>query len=357
MIRFIYMNETNLSPRQNIILAAINASKGIGRLEIEKKVLNQYPSSKATIARDLNSLARKKLIKVFGKGKSTLYLAFVSNPLIRYVDLEDYFNLEADQRQNVHKTFDFAIFKNLHDLFSEKEIASLGKINKSFTKETSKLQIDIYRKELERFIIELSWKSSRIEGNTYSLLDTETLIKQSIEAKGHPKEEAVMILNHKSAFEIILAQRKEFKKVTLSQITQLHNLLVKGLSISTGIRKEAVGITGTTYRPLDNVWQIREALEKLILAINKSQEPLEKALIASVLISYIQPFTDGNKRTGRMLANAILLAADCYPLSYRSVDETTYKKALLLFYEQHSIIHLKKIFTDQYRFAQETYFK
>lgn len=351
------MNETNLSPRQNIILIIINNSRGIGRLEIEKRVSNLYPSSKPTIARDLSSLIKKKLIKVSGKGKNTLYLPVVSNPLLAYIDLDQYFASEEDQRQNVYKTFDFALFENLCDLLSKKELEDIKRINKSFTKETNKLEKDIYRKELERFVIELSWKSSKIEGNTYSLLDTETLIKQSIEAKGHPKEEAIMILNHKKAFEIILSHKEEFKKITLSQISQLHNFLVKDLSISTGIRKEAVGITGTTYVPLSNTWQIREALEKTIIAINTSPNPLEKALIIIALISYVQPFNDGNKRTGRMLANSILLAYDYYPLSYRSVDETTYKKALLLFYEQHSIIHLKKILIDQYTFALNTYFK
>ncbi len=235
-------------------------------------------------------------------------------------------------------------------------MTSITKVNKSFSEKIQELQKDIYRKELERFVIELSWKSSRIEGNTYTLLDTETLIKQSIEARGHPKEETIMILNHKAAFDTILMHKEEFKKVTLSQITQLHNVLVKGLSITTGLRNEPVGITGTTCRPLDNSWQIKEALEKTVEAVNTSPHPLEKALIAIVFVSYIQPFTDGDKRTGRMLANAILLAQDYYPLSYRSVDETLFKQALILFYEQHSFFHFRKMLLDQYRFALNTYF-
>ncbi|MBI2019656.1 Fic family protein, partial [Candidatus Daviesbacteria bacterium] len=150
---------------------------------------------------------------------------------------------------------------------------------------------------------------------------------------------------------------EEFKNVSFSQLTQLHNVMVKDLSITTGIRSRAVGITGTTYRPLDNSFQIKEALEKTIQAINTSSFPLEKALIAITFISYIQPFTDGNKRTSRMLANAILMAHDYYPLSYRSVDERIFKEALIIFYETHSILHFKKILLDQYQFALDTYFK
>lgn len=351
------MNETNITPRQNLILTLVNQSEGINRAEIEKKVVDKYPSSKPTIARDLSLLVQKKLIKVSGKGRNTIYLPQTSNPLLRYIDPKQYFALEVDQRLGAATSFNFTLFNHLHDLFSEIEVASISKINRNFTKETQKLGKDIYRKELERFIIELSWKSSKIEGNTYSLLDTETLIKQSIEASGHPKEEAIMILNHKVAFETILAHKNEFKKITLSQITQLHNIMVKGLSITTGIRNEPVGITGTIYRPLDNGFQIREALEKVIEVINSTAYPLEKALITIIFTSYIQPFTDGNKRTSRMLANAILLAYGFYPLSYRSVDETTFKEALILFYEQHSIVNFKNILIDQYRFALETYFK
>jgi len=350
------MNETNLTPRQNFILALINQSQAIGRSDVEESLANRYPSSKPTIARDLAMLVRKKLIKVSGKGKSTKYSAFLSNHLLRYIDEKQYFTLEIDQRSGA-TNFDFSLFNHLHDIFSVLEIENLNKINKSFAKESKKLPNDIYKRELERFVIELSWKSSRIEGNTYSLLDTETLIKQSIKAAGHPKEEAIMILNHKAAFEILLTHKDKFKKITMSQITQLHNVLVKDLSITAGIRNEAVGITGTTYRPLDNNFQIREALEKTIAAINTVTFPLEKALIALVFISYIQPFADGNKRTGRMLANAILMAQDYFPLSYRSADGTSFKEALILFYEQHSIIHFKKILVNQYRSALETYFK
>lgn len=357
MIRFIYMNETNITPRQNLILALINQSSGVGRVEIEKKLVDRYPSSKPTIARDLASLVQKKLIKVTGKGKNTLYLPKISNLLLRYVDSSQYFRLEVDERVGAATSFNFTLFEYLQNLFSEQDLANIAKFNKSFTKQTQSLEKDILKKELERFVIELSWKSSRIEGNMYTLLDTETLIKQSIEAKGHPKEEAIMILNHKAAFETILTKRQEFKKISFSQITQLHNVLVKDLSITAGIRNAPVGITGTTYRPLDNSFQIKEAVEKTIKAINSSIFPLEKALIAITFISYIQAFADGNKRTGRMLANAILLAHDFYPLSYRSVDETVFKEALIIFYEQHSIVNFKKLLLDQYRFALETYFK
>lgn len=351
------MNDTKLNFRQKQILELIEKGGTLSRLEVKGKLPDQFQASVPTVARDLSYLLENNFIVVHGKGRSTSYSSTNTSPLLKYFDIDQYFTLEPDQRVDVKKTFDFEIFTKLSGLFKPLEITELKEINKSFAHESEALSKDIYLKEVERFVIELSWKSSKIEGNTYSLLDAETLIKQSIEAQGHPKDEAVMILNHKKAFETILTNKKDYKTLTFTKITQLHNLLVKDLRVTTGIRKQAVGITGTAYRPFDNEWQIREAMEKLISVINKSENPLEKVLITIAMISYIQPFADGNKRTGRMLANAILLANDYYPLSYRSVDETYYKKALVLFYEQGSLYYLKQIIFDQYKFALNTYFK
>jgi len=351
------MNDTNLNSRQKQIIELIEKSGTLSRLEVKEKLPDQFQASIPTIARDLAYLLEEGYIAVHGKGRNTSYSPVNTSPLLKYFDIDQYFILEPDQRIDARKSFDFDIFTKFSDLFTSLEISELNKINKSFSHESETLNKDIYLKEVERFVIELSWKSSKIEGNTYSLLDTETLIKQRVEAQGHPKDEAVMILNHKKAFENILENRKDYKTLTFTKITQLHNFLVKGLSVTAGIRKQAVGITGTTYSPLDNQWQIRDAMEKLIQVINKSKNPLERALITIAMISYIQPFADGNKRTSRMLANAILLANDYYPLSYRSVDETGYKKALVLFYEQGSLYYLKQIILDQYKFALNTYFR
>src|SRR3989344_1168116 len=82
----------------------------------------------------------------------------------------------------------------------------------------------------------------------------------------------------------------------------------------------------------------------------------KKPSLTSTLIAYIQPFADGNKRTARMIANAILLANDYFPLSYRSLDENEYKQALILFYETNNLYHVKRLFLEQYRFTLNTYF-
>lgn len=350
------MSETVLIPRQKAILNILAQKQQITRAGISSYLENNYPVSKPTLARDLKKLIHHKLITANGKGRQTVYKTISSHPLLSPVDLQTYFADEPDQRVQAKKSFDFTIFEHLNDFFSRQEKADLEKIFKKLSLAIKRLDPTVYKRELERFVIELSWKSSKIEGNTYSLLETETLIKQSQKAAGHPKEEAIMILNHESAFETILQKKSSFQKLVLSDIEQLHAVLTKNLSITRGLRKQAVGISGTAYRPLDNQWQIREALQKMIKRVNSAIYPLEKTLIAHAMISYIQPFTDGNKRTARMLANAVLLAHDYYPLSYRSVDENAYKQALILFYETGNLYHFKHLLVEQYKFALGTYF-
>lgn len=357
MIRLLYMDETNITTRQKSIVNLINQSTGISREQIQKTLRQLYNISKPTLARDLVELKKRKLLRVEGKGKRILYWPYSQNSTLRPFDLDQYFLKEPDERVGAKKEFDFVIFNKLKGLFSSLEIEEIEKVRKSFSTQTKHLAKDILKREIERFTIELAWKSSEIEGNTYSLLETETLIKNSQTAKGKSKQEAIMILNHKETFEMILSHKGDFKTVSLSLINQIHNLMVAGLQIGSGIRKQAVGITGTVYQPLDNQHQITEAMQKLVSAINSNSSVLEKALIANSMISYIQPYADGNKRTGRMLANGILLAHDYYPLSYRSIDKEEFKKALIVFYEQGSIYQLKKLFLEQLMFAFKTYFR
>lgn len=350
------MNETILTPRQKFIVNIVNKSEAITREEIGSELKKQYPVSRPTLIRDLNYLIRKKLITAKGRARNTQYIRASSNPFLAYFDIDQYFLDEPDRRKGARKSFNFDVFDYCEGLLTNDEKDIILQQHRSFSKSTKSLSKDILKKELERFVIELSWKSSKIEGNTYTLLETEKLIQKNQASEGRSKEEAIMILNHKFVFEKILENISSFKKISESQIKQLHNLIVKDLGISTGYRKHAVGITGTVYKPLDNMHQINEAMESLIKMLSKMDNPVERALCANAFISYIQPFTDGNKRTGRMLANAILLSEDYFPLSYRSIDEDEFKKALILFYEQNSIIYLKRLFIDQLLFAYQNYF-
>ena len=244
----------------------------------------------------------------------------------------------------------------MKNLLTNKEKIELEKLNAGYLEKRNKLSPTLLQKEFERLTVELAWKSSKIEGNTYTLLDTERLLNENISAKGKTKEETNMVLNHKKALDFVLKAPEYYKNLTVAKIEDLHKLLVNELGVATGIRNGMVGIVGTNYKPLDNSYQIKEALKNLIEVINKTDNPIEKALISVLMIAYIQPFEDGNKRTSRILGNALLLANNYCPLSYRSVDEIEYKKAIILFYEQNNASYFKRLFIEQFRQAVSKYF-
>lgn len=347
----------SLTKRQSLILEYINKSSSTSRLEIEEYISSVNDKiSKNTIIRDLDTLLKNNYIKKEGSARSIKYLPFNDNELLIKYDVDNYFKIETDERKIKYPYFNFEIFNNLDKIFTEKEIQKLEETNNIYRKKLQTISPKLLKKEYERLLIELSWKSSQIEGNTYSLLDTEALIKENIEAKGHKKEEAIMILNHKKALEFIFENPDYFKNITLKKIEELHFLLTNNLDVDKGLRKSPVGIVGTNYKPLDNYLQIKEAVEKLIDKINTVVNPIEKALITVLMISYIQPFEDGNKRTGRILANSILFAYNYCPLSYRSISESEYKKAVIIFYENNSLDYFKELFVNQFKFAVEKYF-
>lgn len=355
MIRLQCMNNTNLTNRQLQILDIL-ANQSLSRLKIENLLNKTNKISKVTLIRELNSLIDKKLIKTEGEAKNIVY-KLIQNPILRVFDIDKYFTDDSVQRPKTNVFYNFEIFNNLDKIFSSSEKTEIFKNIKKLSEQEKLLDPTIFRREIERFTVEFAWKSSKIEGNTYSLLETEVLIKQAKEATGHSQYEAVMILNHKKAIDYILANKNEFKKLTLEKIINLHKIVSQGLEITPGIRKNKVAITGTNYMPLDSDIIIQNALEKIILVINKEDFALSKALITSCMIAYTQAFTDGNKRTSRILANAILIANDLFPISYRIVNEVDYIKNLLIFYEKQSIYNFKKMFLDQFNWAQENYFQ
>lgn len=311
--------------------------------------------SLVTVKRALSELAKGGILEISGSGRSTGYSLTVSGRILANVDAKQYVAVEPDKRYGSNQ-YNFNLLPDFPaDIFTEKELEKLETATGKYKKRTADVSVAIQKKELERLVIELSWKSSKIEGNTYTLLDTEKLILENKEAPGHTKDETQMILNHKDTFNYIRFHASQFQTLTRKNLEELHSILVKDLNVNIGLRSRAVGITGSIYRPLDNVYQIAEAVSKLSEAISKIKTPYAKALLALLGISYIQPFEDGNKRTARLMANALLMAHSLAPLSYRSVDEDEYRSAILVFYELNSIAPMKKIFIDQYEFAAENY--
>lgn len=341
--------------RQIEILNFIQSHANCSSSEIHKEFATSI--SYATVKRILSQLLTEKYIISEGKGKGTRYFISPSYELLYSIDLDSYYEKEIDQRQ-IKEEFNLDIFELLDksQILTKVELSKLIDLQKKYTDNITQLSDFEYKKELERLAIDLSWKSSQIEGNTYSLLETERLLKDKETAAGKTKEEAIMLLNHKDAIDFIVENPEYLTPLTISKIEDIHSLLIKELAVDKNLRRRRVGISGTNYRPLDNEFQIREALEFACELVNKKENIFEKALLILVLISYIQPFMDGNKRTARIVSNAILMNYKHCPISFRTVDSVDYKKAMLLFYEQNNISSFKEIFINQFDFAVKTYF-
>jgi len=345
------MSEKRQTEILNFIQTHPNCSSG----EIHKEFATSI--SYATVKRVLTQLLSEKSIISEGKGKGTKYFISQSYELLYSIDLDSYYEKEIDERE-IKEEFNLDIFELLNktDILTETELSKLADLQKKYTENISQLSDLEYKKELERLAIDLSWKSSQIEGNTYSLLETERLLKDKETAAGKTKEEAIMLLNHKDALDFLVENPDYLIPLSILKIEDIHSLLIKDLAIDNHLRIRRVGISGTNYRPLDNEFQIREALESTCKLVNKKDNIFEKALLILVLISYIQPFMDGNKRTARIVSNAILMNYKHCPISFRTVDSIDYKKAMLLFYEQNNISRFKEIFINQFEFAVKTYF-
>ena len=317
-----------------------------------------FEGSDATMKRHIAAGIQNGDIAVEGKARATRYRLSAQAHLLMPLNLDTYFAQDIDKRP-VQTSFNFELIREqlpAVTLFSDGEMAHLQNLHAEFRKHVDEMTDNEYRREMERLGIDLSWKSSQIEGNTYSLLETERLLRESKTAEGKTKEEAVMLLNHKDALRFVLDNPDYLQQLTISHIEDIHLLLTKELSVDRGIRHRRVGITGTNYRPLDNEFQIREALRDTCDLINRKRNVFEKALLTFVLLSYIQAFTDGNKRTARITGNAILIANGYCPLSFRTVDSIDYKKAMLIFYEQNNLYAFKQIFIEQFEFAVKEYF-
>ena len=319
--------------------------------------LTKAPSD-STMKRLLSAAVKEGNIETTGRGPATKYKLTPQAHVTMPLDLATYFDKDIDERE-VQESFNFDLIRDVLpkvEIFTKEELEVLNDAQMEFEKNTEGMTELEYRKEMERLGVDLSWKSSQIEGNTYSLLETERLLKDKQTASGKTKEEAIMLLNHKDALDFVLDIPDYLKELSVHRIEDIHSILTKELEVDRNIRHRRVGITGTNYRPLDNEFQIREALEDTCTLVNGKDKVFEKALLTLVLLSYIQAFVDGNKRTARITSNAVLIANGYCPISFRTVDSIDYKKALLMFYEQNNIAAFKKIFIEQFLFAVKTYF-
>ena len=214
------------------------------------------------------------------------------------------------------------------------------------------------RAVLNRLLIDLSWASSHLEGNTYSRLDTRQLIEHGKAAQGKAAIETQMILNHKTAIELLVEniESAEFNRYTLMN---LHSALAENLLPNPAdegrIRQHAVDIGKSTYRPLSTPQQIEDTLEVLLSKANQITDPFEQSFFMMVHLPYLQPFADINKRTSRLAANLPLFRANLCPLTFLDVPEQAYSRATLGVYEMTRVELLRDLYVWAYERSTQEY--
>lgn len=212
------------------------------------------------------------------------------------------------------------------------------------------------RKVLEQLLIDLSWHSSRLEGNNKSLLDT-----REIFARGYADEndiDALMLLNHKEAIEFVVDEVPGYG-MTETVVRNIQAILMQGLVIGPGAlgqaRRTVVTISDSVYVPMQVPQVLDEMLAILVDKARSIKNPIEAAFFFWVNIAYLQPFEDGNKRTSRLCANLPLLLQNCAPLSFLDVEQADYALAVLAVYERQDVSLAVELFAWTYRRSIQKY--
>ncbi|GAA4446072.1 hypothetical protein GCM10023091_38570 [Ravibacter arvi] len=355
---------SDISEELEVIVKALEeAEEGLSIEEIKEAV--GVDIELRTLQRRLEKLREGGMVEVSGKTRSTVYRLIA--PRKRNYDQENLFPdipLSKEGREilrAVSEPFNFrhpvgynpefltSYRPNTDCYLTQKDrdkLAELGKTN------SLDQPAGTYAKEiLQRLLIDLSWNSSRLEGNTYSLLDTQRLISEGKMADNKTAAEAQMILNHKDAIEFIIEATEEigFNYYTLTNIhAMLSNNLLADSAASGRLRTFGVGITNSVFTPLGMPQLIEEMFRVILLKAKEITDPFEQAFFIMVQLPYLQPFDDVNKRVSRLAANIPLNRRNLAPLAFVDVPDSLYVQGLLGVYELNRVELFKDVFMWAY---------
>ncbi len=310
--------------------------------------------SRRTLQRALQDLALTKRIIMRGQGRGARY--FEMAPAMRQ-DLGFATSENADrvwQRvraplgQRAPVGYNPAFIKsyqpNVAHYLTEQQrrhLREIGTVPSTGGADTRQQEIAV------RLLVDLSWASSHIEGNTYDRLSTERLIQEGVAAEGKTRDETQMILNHKSAIEFLLTGDERLRVGTL-MVCNLHALLSENLLSNPEdagkVRSHPVNIGQSTYIPLAGGTFLKQDLVEALEIVRAVNDPYEQAFCLFTWLPYLQPFTDVNKRTSRLAANVPLLKSGLCPLSFVGVEALAYTSALLGVYELNDVSLARDLF-------------
>lgn len=364
---------------KDIILEALmDADSPLSRGNISERLLTirhqLTPVSPKTLQRRLRELCEEGKVESSGNRSAKKYaLASPPLPIAPAATATDSNDIIAEETEHSYANNDENSYANSKDVFSKESQAKLKYLDTpSFGRKKTAYNADLidsyvpnktqyisnemrssmskagvrFDKELaagtyaknivQRLLIDLSYNSSRLEGNTYSLLDTKKLLEKGVTADGSLNEEAVMILNHKEAILFLVENALEIE-VTPFVIRNLHQLLAQDLLTNANacgkVRQIEVGISRSAYTPLNNPQRLEEYLVLILRKAQQITDPFEQSFFLLMHLSYLQAFEDVNKRTARLTCNIPFIKMNLCPLSFVDVTKEDYINSLLYFYE------------------------
>jgi hypothetical protein len=367
------VHNTPASELQTILNIVLEHPDGIGISALENVLVRRIgkPMIRRTLQRKLNRLIDDQQVSVTGKSVSFVYKPGAKNAVTPLITTEPYVPTSAEGalvRDHVRQALMYRRPVGYQREFleaykpgktwylSESTRAQLHEMGRTPADE---LPAGTYARDiLERLLVDLSWASSRLEGNTYSRLDTQNLIEFGRAAQGKDAQETQMILNHKAAIEMLIDDVDEVKFDAFT-LQNLHAVLSQNLmredAASGRLRRRPVEISGTVFHPLAMPQMLEDFFRLLLAKTEAIPDPFEQAFFLMVQLPYLQPFEDVNKRVSRLAANIPLIKHNLCPLSFIDVPQGAYVEGTLGVYELNQVELLRDVFVWAYERSCQRY--
>lgn len=328
------------------VLTYVSNHPGCARSQIRRDVAPE--ASTSTVWRALRRLVDAGKLEVVGEGRGTRYRVAGGETVLEHL------KTPVSQRPAVryNREFPGRYQPNRTRYLTDEDRAELAKAGTPVHDPIQAAQGVTYaRRVLEELEIDMSWASSRLEGNSYDILETERLVRSARTAEGKAFQDAVMILNHKHAIRYVVENLDEID-IGWPDLRNIHALLANQLisdpALRGSLRRMPVAIGKCAYVPLDDRFALREELDALLPKAARIDDPFEQAFFLLVHLPYLQPFADVNKRTSRIASLIPLLKADLVPMSFFGINDRDYIRGLLGVYELNDISLFREAFVNGY---------
>lgn len=336
-----------------VILAYVANHPGCGRAQVRRDVVPE--ASRSTVWRALRRLVDAGKLEIVGEGRATRYRVAGGEAVLAHLLTPVHLRPPTGYRRKFLRRYR----PNETRYLTPADREQLTKAGTPAAAPLSALPGVTYAvRILEELEIDMSWASSRLEGNSYDLLDTERLVRSARAAKGRSRRDTVMILNHKDAIRYVVSNLDGIE-VGARDLRNIHALLADGLisdpDLLGGLRRLPVAIGRSTYSPPADGPTIREEFDALVHTAGRIEDPFEQSFFLLVHIPYLQPFADVNKRTSRIASIIPLLKADLAPMSFLAIDDVAYIRGLLGVYELNDVSLLREAYVNGYVASAERY--